>query len=68
MTDERSHFKIAILWRGDREAREAATPQNNRYHRVFEELAALGVMAAPAVCALAERTYFAGLRKAGLRN
>jgi len=49
MTDDRSHFKIAILWRGDREAREAATPQNNRYHRVFEELAALGVMAAPAV-------------------
>src|SRR5438477_224521 len=47
--DDRSHFKIAILWRGDREAREAATPQNNRYHRVFEELAALGVMAAPAV-------------------
>ena len=47
--DDRSRFKIAILWRGDREARRAATPQNNRYHRIFEELAALGVAAEPAV-------------------
>src|SRR5437763_2794384 len=47
--DDRSHFKIAILWRGDREAREAATPQNNRYHRIFEELVALGIAAEPAV-------------------
>ncbi len=43
------NFKIAILWRGDREARRAATPQNNRYHRIFEELAALGIDAGPAV-------------------
>jgi hypothetical protein len=43
------HYKIAVLWRGDREARRAATPQNNRYHRVFEELAALGIHAEPAV-------------------
>ena len=35
--------RIAVLWRGDREARRAATPQNNRYHRIFEELAALGI-------------------------
>jgi hypothetical protein len=35
------HYRIAILWRGDREARQAATPQNNRFYRVFEELAAL---------------------------
>lgn len=41
--------KIAVLWRGDREARCNATPQNNRFHRVFEELAAAGVEAAPAV-------------------
>jgi hypothetical protein len=41
--------RIAILWRGDREAREAATPQNNRYHRIFEELAALGIHAEPAL-------------------
>jgi hypothetical protein len=42
-------FKIAIVWRGDRAARQAATPQNNRFHRVFEELAAAGVDAEPAV-------------------
>src|SRR5712671_2167047 len=42
-------FKIAVLWRGDRAARHAATPQNNRYHRIFEELAALGIHAEPAI-------------------
>ena len=42
-------YRIAILWRGDRAARQAATPQNNRFHRVFEELAALGIAAEPAV-------------------
>jgi hypothetical protein len=42
-------YRIAILWRGDREARQAATPQNNRFHRIFEELAALGIPAEPAV-------------------
>lgn len=42
-------YKIAVLWRGDRQARQAATPQNNRFHRVFEELAALGIHAEPAV-------------------
>jgi hypothetical protein len=41
--------KIAVLWRGDREARRNATPQNNRFHRVFEELAAAGIEAEPAV-------------------
>ena len=41
--------KVAIVWRGDREARAAATPENNRYHRVFAELAALGIAAEPAV-------------------
>jgi hypothetical protein len=44
-------FRIAVLWRGDRAARQAATPQNNRYHRIFEELAALGIDAEPAVYA-----------------
>ena len=43
------NFRVAILWRGDREARQAATPANNRFHRVFEELAALGIHAEPAV-------------------
>jgi uncharacterized protein DUF6815 len=42
-------YRIAILWRGDREARQAATPHNNRFHRIFEELAALGIEAGPAV-------------------
>jgi hypothetical protein len=42
-------FKVAILWRGDAEARQSATPQNNRFHRIFEELAAVGIDAEPAV-------------------
>jgi hypothetical protein len=42
-------YKIAILWRGDAAARQAATPQNNRFHRIFEELAAVGIDAEPAV-------------------
>jgi len=42
-------YRIAVVWRGDREARSVATPQNNRYHRIFEELAALGINAEPAV-------------------
>lgn len=42
-------YKIAVLWRGDAEARRTATPANNRFYRIFEELAALGIAAAPAV-------------------
>jgi hypothetical protein len=45
------HYKIAILWRGDRAARAAATPDNNRYRRIFAELQALGIDAEPAVYA-----------------
>jgi hypothetical protein len=41
--------KVAILWRGDAEARRAATPQNNRFYRIFEELVAAGIDAEPAV-------------------
>jgi len=41
--------KVAVLWRGDREARRNATPQNNRFHRVFEELTAAGIDTEPAV-------------------
>jgi len=44
-------YKVAILWRGDAEARRAATPHNNRFHRIFEELDALGICAEPAVYA-----------------
>src|SRR5499427_10730289 len=42
-------YRIAVVWRGDREARSVATPRNNRYHRIFEELAALGINGEPAV-------------------
>src|SRR5277367_4870059 len=42
-------YRVAIVWRGDREARRTATPQNNRFYRVFQELAALGIHAEPAV-------------------
>jgi hypothetical protein len=42
-------YKIAILWRGDTAARQAATPQNNRFYRIFEELAAVGIHTEPAV-------------------
>jgi hypothetical protein len=41
--------RVAVVWRGDREARLSATPQNNRYHYVFEALAAVGIDAEPAV-------------------
>jgi len=44
-------YRVAVVWRGDREARRAATPQNNRFYRVFEELAAQGIQAEPAVYA-----------------
>jgi hypothetical protein len=46
---ERKSEKVAIVRRGDGEARRLATPQNNRFHRIFEELAALGIEAEPAV-------------------
>lgn len=41
--------RVAILWRGDSEARRNATPENNRFHRIFEEMRALGIRAEPAV-------------------
>jgi hypothetical protein len=43
--------RIAILWRGDDDTRRTVTPQNNRYHRIFEELEALEIAAEPAVYA-----------------
>jgi uncharacterized protein DUF6815 len=42
-------YQIAILSRGDAEARRGATPQNSRFHRIFEELAALGIDATPVI-------------------
>jgi hypothetical protein len=32
-------YRLAIVWRGDHEAWRNATPQNDRYHRIFETLA-----------------------------
>jgi hypothetical protein len=43
--------KLALLWRGDRQARSSATAQNSRLQRVFGALSALGVHAEPAVYA-----------------
>jgi hypothetical protein len=44
-------FKLAVLWSGDRALRTSATPHNNRYSRIFDELAALGIDAEPAIYA-----------------
>jgi hypothetical protein len=41
--------RIALLWRGDRDARVRATPTNNRLSPVFEALASANVAAEPAV-------------------
>ena len=44
-------YRVAVLWRGDFEVRRNATPQNSRFHRIFKELAAVGIQAEPAVYA-----------------
>ncbi len=41
--------KIALLWRGNREARNKANPESNRLRGVFDALAALNIAAEPAV-------------------
>jgi hypothetical protein len=43
--------KVALLWRGDRQARNEATAHGSRFNRVFEALASLGIQAEPAVYA-----------------
>ena len=43
--------KLALLWRGDRQARSEATAESSRFNRVFEALASLGIQAEPAVYA-----------------
>ena len=48
---EATSAKVAVLWRGDHEARRTATPGNNRFFRIFEELAKQGIDAEPAVYA-----------------
>ena len=42
-------YAVAILWRGDHQQRRDATPHNNRYRQVFEELIGLGIDAQPEV-------------------
>jgi hypothetical protein len=42
-------FKVAILSRGDAAARRDTIPQNSRFVRVFEALAAAGIEAQPAI-------------------
>lgn len=44
-----NRFKVAVVWRGDAEMRRTATPDNNRFFHIFEEIAALGIKAEPAV-------------------
>ncbi len=41
--------RVAILYSGDHETRQNATPENNRLAPVFQALANLGVLAEPAV-------------------
>ena len=41
--------RLALLWRGDREARSCAKPEASRLHRVFEALASRNIHAEPAV-------------------
>jgi len=41
--------KVALLWRGDREMRDASPSQGNRLYRIFDELRALGVAPEPCV-------------------
>jgi len=46
---ENSRGQVAILYPGDRETRENATDENNRFASIFKALADFGVMAEPAV-------------------
>ncbi len=41
--------KVALLWRGDREARRQATRDNNRWRDIFAALASLNINAEPVV-------------------
>jgi hypothetical protein len=43
--------KVAVLWRGDRQARDTATTESSRFVRIFEALARRNIHAEPAVYA-----------------
>jgi hypothetical protein len=42
-------FRVALLWRGDRQARLDARPEGSRLNAIFEALVRRGVRAEPAV-------------------
>src|SRR5947209_5406015 len=46
---EDTHCRVAILYRGDREAGQNAAPEKARFTKVFQALAGLGMHAEPAV-------------------
>lgn len=48
MTEDQ-HGKVAILYPGDYEARQNATPENNRLASIFQSLINLGVRTEPAI-------------------
>ena len=41
--------RVALVYAGDRNARQSATPENSRFPKLFEALSALGMAAEPAV-------------------
>src|SRR5512143_3077409 len=49
MTEDQSRFTVAVLWRGDRQARDAARPETSRLKAIFEALERRGMAAQPAV-------------------
>jgi hypothetical protein len=50
MDTQSSHrYSVAVVSRGDADARRDTTPQNSRFVRVFEALASIGIAAQPAI-------------------
>jgi hypothetical protein len=49
MTGSKSSYKVAVVWRGDRQARNEARADTSRLKAVFEALARQGIAAEPAV-------------------
>jgi len=46
-----TRYRVALVWRGDAEARSKASAQTSRLHRIFEALAGVGIVATPVVYA-----------------
>ncbi len=46
---KQTDFKVAILYAGDSDARQSASPENSRFLPLFQALAGLGMQAEPAV-------------------